>query len=208
MEGIYEIGRNFCPETPDRIFAHQIGDGFIVVSEFGADSLDIPASMAIALLRHVTRRQRFAKATIAEGGFAGIEGCYPKTIREARDKDGRIFMGGGLMTTFPVMGTALINAINVAKRSPSGSLLTLDVENDKRLPKEFIRREIPDKNLLAIDWVHSDAASIGEIQSAAKLFRPNPEALKVLFDQYFRSQNLPLSWRKNTNDYLSLTIGD
>jgi len=75
MEGIYAIGTKCYPESPYRLFAHQTGDGFIVVSEFGAASLEVPAAIAIALLRHVAARGRFAKASIREGDFADIWGA-------------------------------------------------------------------------------------------------------------------------------------
>ena len=42
MEGIFRIGTQYYPEPPDRIFAHQIGDGFIIVSDFPEDTLDRP----------------------------------------------------------------------------------------------------------------------------------------------------------------------
>ncbi len=35
MEGIYFIGNKWRPDPPERIFAHQLGDGFIIVGEFG-----------------------------------------------------------------------------------------------------------------------------------------------------------------------------
>lgn len=38
MEGIYSIGSAVCPDTPHRLFAHQLGDGFIIVSEFAERS--------------------------------------------------------------------------------------------------------------------------------------------------------------------------
>lgn len=38
-EGILFIGRECYPKTPDRLFAHQTGDGFIIVSKFGAENL-------------------------------------------------------------------------------------------------------------------------------------------------------------------------
>lgn len=78
MEGIFLIGRDCYPGTPDRIFAHQTGDGFVIVGEFGAESLSVPVSIAVALLRHIAARGRFAKAAIGEGDFADISGCFPR----------------------------------------------------------------------------------------------------------------------------------
>jgi hypothetical protein len=60
-------------------------------------------------------------------------------------------MGAGLMTIIPVMGTALINAVGLDKRSPSGSLLTIDAENKGRVSKCFERKEI-ESRLVSINW--------------------------------------------------------
>jgi hypothetical protein len=34
-KAIFVLGRFSYPESPNRLFAHQLGDGFIVVGEFG-----------------------------------------------------------------------------------------------------------------------------------------------------------------------------
>lgn len=206
MEGIYMVGLKCFPETPNRIFAHQTGDGFIIVSEFYSESLEVPVAIAIALLRHISLRGRFAKAAIAEGGFAGIESCYPKSIRDAKDTDGRIFMGSGLMTTFPVMGSALINAVAIAKESPSGALLTLNEVNSGRLPSGCIVNNISNSNIASIDWVHSSIELVSEIQNKANLKKPDSLELISLFANYFSTQKVKDEWKANTNWLLSLGI--
>jgi hypothetical protein len=50
MEAIYLIGINYYTESPNRIFAYQTGDGFVIVSEFPVENLEIPIAIAIALL--------------------------------------------------------------------------------------------------------------------------------------------------------------
>ncbi len=126
-EGILFIGRKHCPKTPERLFAHQTGDGFIIVGEFGAEVLDQPLAISMALLRHVAKSGRYAKAAISQGEFADVLGCFPPSVADAAaaGKDGHIDLGEGLMTLFPVMGTALIRAVNLARESPSGPLLTV-----------------------------------------------------------------------------------
>lgn len=206
MEAIFLIGKNCYPETPDRLFAHQTGDGFVIVSEFAADTLDAPVAIAIALLRHVSVRGRFAKAAIAEGGFAGITGCYPKRIRDAGESDGRAFMGGGLMTVFPVMGTALINAVAVAKRSPSGALLTLNASDAPRLPSGCLIQHIAEEELVAIDWVHSFTPLVVELQATAGLQAPTAEAITNQFSEYIRTTEVKQQWKANSNWFLSLGL--
>ncbi len=206
MEAIFLIGTKCYPETPDRIFAHQTGDGFVIVSEFAADTLNVPVAIAIALLRHVSMRGRFAKAAIADGGFAGITGCYPKRVRDAMEKDGRVFMGGGLMTVFPVMGTALINAVAVSKRSPSGALLTLNESDTTRVPSDCLTQQVFDKNLVAIDWVHSSSPLVAEIQETAGLRVPTVESMTQYFSNYIKTTEVPIQWKANSNRFLSLGL--
>ena len=40
MLAIHRIGKNVFPEPTDRLFAHQLGDGFLIVSDFHEESLD------------------------------------------------------------------------------------------------------------------------------------------------------------------------
>ena len=206
MEGIYAIGLNCFPETPHRLFAHQTGDGFVIVSEFYSDSLEVPAAIAIALLRHISVRGRFAKAAISEGEFAGIDGCYPKRVRDAKNADGRVFMGHGLMTTFPVMGTALINAVAIANSSPSGAILTLAKVNSTRLPEGCIVHKMQGSEIVSIDWVHSEFSKLAEIQERAGLHTPDKDKLRNIFAGYFYTQKVKEEWKANTNWLLSLGI--
>lgn len=49
MAGIYHVGCKCFPESPDRLFAHQLGDGFVIVSDFHEESLDRPIAIAMVL---------------------------------------------------------------------------------------------------------------------------------------------------------------
>ena len=88
------------------------------MTDSGSKSLDRPVAIGVALMRHVAACGRFARAAIAEGDFADIRSCYPPMICEAMGPDRRVNIGMGLMTIFPVMGTALIRAVGVAKHAP------------------------------------------------------------------------------------------
>jgi len=206
MEAIFLIAENCYPESPDRIFAHQTGDGFAIISEFGAESLEVPIAISIALLHHVAARGRFAKASIGEGGFSDIIGCYPERVLNARTKDGSVKMGGGIMTLFPVMGTVLINAVGVAKRSPSGALLTVASSNRTRLPADCIVKEVADSPVLSIDWIHSHLSLVSQLQVYAGLRNPSVSEIEAAFIQYVSNQNPPHSWVYSTAQLLSLPL--
>lgn len=205
MEGIFLIGKN----SPNRINAHQIGDAFVIVSDFGSMSLKVPVAVAIVLLRHVAAHKWFAKASIGEGGFADITSCYPVSIRESRTSEGHVRMGRGVMTYFPVMGTALVNAYEIFKRSPRGALLTVASSNRGRLPDGCIVKELPGQ-VLSINWVGSQFPLVLQLQADSCLRTTTLDEINIAFSQYKKS-NLDLSqdwakdWVTNTSQLLELS---
>jgi hypothetical protein len=205
MEAIFLIGEKCYPETPHRIFAHQIVDGFTVVSEFSAETLEVPIAVSIALLRHVAAGGRFAKASIGEGDSGDYTGCYPDRVMEARENGGRVRMGGGIMTLFSTLGTAHIDAYEVHQKSPSGSLLTVASFKRDRLAVDCIVKEVSRNALLSIDWVHSQLNLVSEIQKCAGLRMPDIEAIKQVFAKYRKSSNPPPKhWMNSTSKLLNL----
>jgi hypothetical protein len=137
MHGIYSLGTLLYRDGGDRLFAHQFGDGFIIVADFHEPQLDRCAAIAVALMRHISHAGCLARAAIAEGKFADISGLWPKVVQEAAIRDGsgdRVALGSGLMTLLPVMGTALIAANKLDARNPvKGSILTVATANSARI---------------------------------------------------------------------------
>ncbi len=203
MEGIYFIGNKWCPDPPERIFAHQIGDGFIIVSEFGRDSLEVPIIIAIALMQQVLFSDGAAKAIIAEGNLADIQGCFPMCVRDEAKGDSWVRLGQGLMTTFPVMGTALIRAVKLAKVSPSGSLLLLEETFRSRIPSEMLTVSIG-AGILSIDWIHTRPKLLEQIQQIACLPRLGANALELKLKSYIKNNNLEKDWQDNTLQLLNI----
>jgi len=205
MEGIYRIGVQCYPESPDRIFAHQLGDGFIIVSDFPEDSFERPVAIALSLLRHVAHSGRYAKATISEGEFADIFSCYPSSITNAAGSDKRVRLGHGIMTLFPVMGTALIRAISVAKKCPSGPLLALASENRKRIPEGLVVHEITSQDIIVVDWIHSENELSKNISSKSKLKWPDAPTISVQLKDYCQKQSVKEEWKKSVNNFLGVS---
>ncbi len=205
MEGIYRIGVQCYPESPDRIFAHQLGDGFIIVSDFPEDSFERPVAIALSLLRHVAHSGRYAKATISEGEFADIFSCYPSSITNAAGSDKRVCLGHGIMTLFPVMGTALIRAISVAKKCPSGPLLALASENRKRIPEGLVVHEITSQDIIVVDWIHSENELSKNISSKSKLKWPDAPTISEQLKDYCQKQSVKEEWKKSVNNFLGVS---
>lgn len=205
MEGIYRIGVQYYPESPDRIFAHQIGDGFIIVSDFPEKSFERPVAIALSLLRHIAHSGRYAKATISDGEFADILSCYPSSITNAAGPDKRVRLGRGIMTLFPVMGTALIRAISVAKKCPSGPLLALAAENRKRIPEGLVVHEVPSQDIIVIDWIHSENELSKDISSKSQLKWPDSPTISEQLRDYCQKQPVKEEWKKSVHNFLGVS---
>jgi len=198
MDGIFRIGECCCPDSPDRIFAYQTGDGFFIVGEFGIRSLEVPISISIALMLHIAAIGRFSKVAIGEGEVGDITGYFPDSVRNKKALNGSIPMGQGIMTIFPVMGTGFINSISIMKRSPKGSLLTLGSCNLSRLPAGCSYIKIKCSDITAINWVYSRTALVDIIQKRANLMVPSPSKIAENFKEYCKFSQPPKEWIKQT----------
>ena len=83
MRAIFRIGRRCYPQSPEAITAHQFGDGFIVMSWAHEPSLDRCAAITVAIMRHMAGNGGYARAAIAEGDLADVQGCYPEEVMSA-----------------------------------------------------------------------------------------------------------------------------
>lgn len=196
MEGIYLIGSKKYHDDINRLFAHQFGDGFVIVSCFGEESLDRATSIAIALMRHVLASGGLAKASISEGGFSDIKNCYPKPVID-NEHDGAVCIGAGLMTIIPVMGTALINAVSVDKRSPSGSLITIDSTNKVRISSNFQLNGI-ENNLHSINWLIDEHDLVSEIMTESGLNVQSEGQRVKMLQKYIKENKLKPNWIRTT----------
>lgn len=200
MEGIYSIGSAVCPDTPHRLFAHQLGDGFIIVSEFAERSPELPIAIGVFLLRHILVSGGMGKCTISQGDYSDIKGCFPEVIRSNMDQSGEVRIGSGLMRLFPVMGSALINCNRLSKIE-SGSLLLLDSDMPERFPAGVVVSKAASTHYV-VDWVHSTTQEINEITAKTGIVHPKANEIERLIRVYIsrNSDGLPPNWIQNTMD--------
>jgi len=204
MEAIHKVGSRCYPESPQRLFAHQLGDGFVVVGEFGWETLEQPVTVAVILLRAVLQAGGVAKAAISEGRFADIVGCYPKSIQDlyARSCGGAFPLGRGLMTILPVMGTALINSYRLLHSvvTPAGPLLVLGGSDAERLPS-WVKATITE-DLVVVDWIHSTSSSLARTTLDAGLAPANPSWMEACLRRYMERSEVHQSWCENAERFL------
>lgn len=206
---IYAIGCNCFPDKSDRLFAHQVGDGFYIASDFHEPSLDRCAAIAVVLMRCITNVGCVARASIAEGNLADYSGCRPKVIREAAKIGGDsdfVALGSGIMTLQPIMGEGLINAVTLDKAAQTkGALLCVAETADARLSAGLIRRKLDESpTIFAIDWVHSTLPLIDDIANKAGLPMPRASELESRVARYIGDHGLKSPWSDPTRRFVGM----
>ena len=199
MEGIYAIGTTVCADSPDRLFVHQISDGFLISSEFGRGRPHLPIAIAVILMRKALLAGCLTKAGISEGEGADIQGCYPDAIIQHMRK-GVVRLGAGLMRLFPVMGTDLINSHHMTTKV-RGSLLLLDAQMAQgHTIRNIALPEFPDR--VAIDWIHVSTSEIKRVSEKADISLMDSGALERLLRNHANAAKTTVpeynKWLENT----------
>ena len=184
LESIFKIGTTIYSDGPGRLFAHQFGDGLVVVSNFPEDSAERPIAIAISVMRHLIARGVACKSAVACGGFSDVGGCFSESIFENSQDRHIVSMGAGLMTIIPVMGTALITSHKLSSQRRGAVLLIRD-ECFKTIPKEAV---ISLKAPTAVDWIHSELALARRISSKAGLIYDESSDAAVCLRKYIDVQ--------------------
>jgi hypothetical protein len=202
MEALFRIGsRVFC-QAPERLFVHQFGDGFVIVSEFSEQTPDRALALAIAVMRHLLTKGVATKAAISGGDFADVFGTYPDEVQAATNSN-RVAIGEGVMTINSVMGSALVSPHKLASMR-SGAVLLLDSARFARIPSgaKIVARGGP----TVIDWIHSDIPLVSDICSGAGLSNVAPTAAEALLRNYLNAnRSLSKNWIESTLESVGMS---
>lgn len=191
MDAIIKIGQEVYPGDPnknywDRIFAHQFGDGFILVSNFEEPDPSRCIAIATSLSRHMLLQGFATKAAISSGCMSDINGCYPDAMRDAQNNT--LDLGMGLMTSIPVMGTALTKAHKLGGRV-SGNVVVIDVSQFPTVPGDLISER--EGNVGYINWMSDQNCLACVISQKAGLQFGTEEQLFSRFSAYITTVPCP-----------------
>lgn len=191
MDAIIHLGQKVYPGDPnkhyaDRIFAHQFGDGFILVSEFEEPDPTRSIAIATSLSRHMLLHGYATKAAISAGSMSDINGCYPHAMRDAQNNT--LALGMGLMTSIPVMGTALTKAHKLGGRV-SGNVIVIDVTQFASIPEGLIKSR--EDSIGYINWMSDENNLAQEISEKAGLQYGSEKELSRLFSAYIKTEPCP-----------------
>jgi hypothetical protein len=191
MDAIIRVGQLAYPgdvtlDESDRIFAHQFGDGFVIVSSFEETDSSRCIAIATSLMRHMAIRGLCTKSAISVGDMADIKGCYPDSVRFS--DNGTLPLGAGLMTTIPVMGTALTKAYKLSSRV-SGSVLVVDKMAFDQIPDALVVSCSND--CCFIDWRSNEHELAQRISEKSGLEFGDRDQLLDLFEKYIETEPRP-----------------
>ena len=180
MEALFFVASKKFSTAPERLFMHQFGDGFVVVSDFIEPTPQRPIAICLAIMRHLIGRGVATKAAISGGDFADISSCYPERVLAASQDRRHVNIGEGVMTIIPVMGMALIAPYKLANRR-SGAVLLLDSTIFVSLPIGVIAQP---GSPAVIDWIHSVFPLVTEVAKTAGLVTPDASVTEAHLQSY------------------------
>lgn len=186
MDAILRLGTVVYLNDVERIFAHQFGDGFVLVSNFEEPDPRRCIAIATSLTRHMLLEGFTTKAAISAGSMVDITGCYPEAMRDS--KNNTVSMGAGLLTTVPVMGTALTKSHKLGGRV-SGNVIVIDVNQFSSIPEELIK--FREENVVHINWMSDENNLAREISEKAGLQFGNEKQLISQFEAYIATEPRP-----------------
>jgi len=190
---LFKIGNDIFPQYSERLFIHQVGDGFVIKPTIGEENLDRPISITIALLRMTLMRGACLKIALGEGSISDVTGLWQKEIQDKYENN-MVRIGEGIMTLFPIMGDGLIDAYNYSKCA-SGPLLIVRDDLRDCLPKDGLNFIEYNKHI-EIDWIHSRADFAQDILTAMGA-KADVKELCLKLEQYIKkAKSLPDNWRK------------
>ena len=200
---LFRIGSKAYPREEERLYIHQLGDGFVIVSDFPEKTLERPISIAIVLMQMILLNGGTARAGVSHGGFADVLGCYPDEIGDNLIDSHYLRIGAGIMTIFQVMGDALINSHKLVHKSPKGPCLIVDPDLINFIPKTVLSFCKMNHSLILVDWIHSSTPIVKEIYSAIGEYMYPPNVFENLLKQYIKSFQLNDEWLQNAMDLIS-----
>jgi hypothetical protein len=185
LDALCRIGVNAYPESPYRLYAHQIGgDGLIIVSEFCEGKPEVPISIAVLLMQTLLKMGAVAKGGISEGTYGDYQGCFPSLEKYEKISNCTFGIGrGGKLTIFSTMGTALINSHNYASRQPRGCRLAIDTALIESIPNGVVTYEYA-ADIIIIDWIHTQTKTMEKIKDLAGLCLPTAEQMEGMLISY------------------------
>lgn len=191
MDAVIKVGQKVCPGDPnknywDRIFAHQFGDGFILVSNFEEPDPSRCIAIAISLSRHMLLQGFATKASISTGSMSDINGCYPDAMRDSENNT--LHLGMGLMTSIPVMDTALTKAHKLGSRV-TGNVVVIDVSQFPSVPVHLIKD--CEGNIGYVNWMSDENGLSREISEKAGLQFGSEKQLYSQFSSYIATAPRP-----------------
>lgn len=188
-EFIYETGNKVYPNVGERLFAYQLGDGFVIVPERVNDSKRA-ISIAMALMRCFVLSGGVARAAVATGSISDVLSCFSF----AKNGKSAFPMGEGLMVLNPVMGDAVINAYKLERIAVKGPLLFIDQKLISELNGSRVIFDRHCEEAYSVNWINSRDYETDKIMSVLGFGSSSSEIISEALEKYMMGNRLDGRW--------------
>ncbi len=202
MKYIHLIGCNVYPEVSESLFAHQFGDGFLIVSDSPEKNLERPIAISIALMQILLLHNGVARVGLSHGDYGDYKGCYRYFFGDAIEsiEDCTMHIGFGIMTIIPTMGDALIRSYKLHDSPKKGPLLFIDTELRNFIPAKDVVLSEENEKFVELNWIVSTPPSLGKIFSGCGITPPSHDDLKKRLTNYSSSLGEEYKeWKENAS---------
>jgi len=206
IEYIWKIGSGVYYNETQRLFIHQYGDGFVIVSNGYEEDIIRPICISIFLMQIMLINNGTARIGISEGSFQDILSCYPECVRKEAHRSnensrctGGLQVGAGIMKFQQVMGSTFVNAVALNNITKKGPLLLIDALFRNRFNSQGINILYENENYLEIDWIHSNNSELERIYGTLSIDKPASSELERNLRQYIQNNDLHQDWIINSN---------
>ena len=201
MRCICRVGCRVFPEHHHRIFAHQVGDGFVIVSYASVSTLSQPIAISIAIMRTMLFLHFGAtRVGISDGNFGDYYSCYPEEVRQLKEEHALLKIGYGIMTISQVMGDALINSYKIQSKAPKGPCLIVDLRLKEYIPDDGLVIGKTEEGVIAIDWINSSMGEAMDVIRNMGYINAENSQLASRMKDYINSYQMKGEWAKNATN--------
>ena len=210
VETIWILGSKVFHDPQDRLFIHQYGDGFAIVSDHDEEDLTRAVNIGVFIMQRILSLGGVARAGMSEGKYGDILGMYPTSVENEASRifqetgcSGGHSVGSGIMNINQTMGSSFINSVSVAKAKRKGPLFLTDIVLGDRLHKTEASFVDTIWGVCEINWLQYASPGLDAIFLETGIDKPSIDDLSRTLRSYLENEKISLRWKFNAHKLMS-----
>lgn len=210
VEAIWLVGSKVFHNLEDRLFIHQYGDGFAIVSDHHERDLNRAVNIGVFIMQRILILGGVARAGLSEGEYGDILGMYPHSIENEAARifqetgcSGGLSVGRGIMNINQTMGSSFINSVSVGKAKRKGPLFLTNAVLQNRLHLEDSTLVHASNGISEINWLQYSSDGLDAIFLKTGIEKPSIDDLSRTLRRYLENEKISLRWKFNAHKLMN-----